>query len=160
MLTIRRFSFLCMTLFLSNLAAYGQTTPTGNGQATTSDTVEGQQVLAAEDAYVIAELTRNESALQRIVDDRFIMNGNDGTTSNKAALIRNVLSMNMLSQKLTDRTVVLEDDVALIFGTTELRLAPPGGDERISVLRYTSTYIRRQGEWRMLALHMVPHTGR
>lgn len=119
-----------------------------------------EQVLAAEDAYVAAEIAADEAALRRLVDDRFVMNSADGTTSGKDDLIRTVLGMNMTGQTISERSVMVEGDMAIIFGTTELRLQPPGGAEQVATLRYTSSYVKRDGEWRMLALHMAPRSPR
>jgi hypothetical protein len=115
---------------------------------------EAQRVLAAEDEYVAAELARDEAALHRLVDDRFAFNTSRGTITAKEAFIRGVMEMNMVGQTISERSVLMEGNVALIFGTAELRFASPGKPETISTLRYTSTYINRQGQWRMLALQM------
>ena len=68
--------------------------------------------------------------------------------------------MNMTGQAISERTVMIEGDLAFIFGTAELRLHPPGTAERRSELRYTSAYVKRDGQWRMLALQMVPRSPR
>jgi ketosteroid isomerase-like protein len=122
--------------------------------------VEEAQVLAAEDAYVAAEINRDASALDRLVDDKFVYNAADGTTSGKEELIRSVLSMNMTDQTISERMVVVEGDVAVIFGTAELRFEGTGEAPRLSKLRYTSVYIKRSGQWRMLALQMQPRASR
>ena len=118
--------------------------------------VEKQRVLAAEDAYVAAEVNRDEPALQRLVDDHFVSNSAAGTTSGKEELIRTVLSMGMTGQTISERSVVVDGDLAVVFGTTELQFHTPGEQERVSRLRYTSVYVKRDDAWRMLALHMQP----
>lgn len=115
---------------------------------------ESVRVLAVEDAYVAAELARDEAALRRLVDDRFVFNSGSGTTSGKEALIASVLAMHMVGQTISERSVLVEEHVALVFGTTELRFAVPGEPETVSTLRYTSTYVSRDGAWRLLALQM------
>jgi len=117
---------------------------------------EEQRVLSAEDEYVAAEVNRDEVALRRLVDDRFIQNSSRGTTAGKEDLIQAILKLRMVGQTLRERSVLIEGDIALIFGTADLRLADPGKEERLSSLRYTSTYVKRQGQWRMLALQMQP----
>jgi hypothetical protein len=62
--------------------------------------------------------------------------------------------MKMVGQSIKERSILLEGNVALVFGTAEIRFANPGKPESTSVLRYTATYINRQGQWRMLALQM------
>ncbi len=121
---------------------------------------EEQRVLAAEDEYVAAEVSRNESILHRLVDERFVFNSSDGSTSGKAELIRSVMSMDMVSQELSERSVLVEGHMAIIFGTTELRFQSPGEAPRISKYRYTSVYVDRGGEWRMLGLQMQGHSSK
>jgi ketosteroid isomerase-like protein len=116
---------------------------------------EEQRVLAVEDQYVAAEVSRDEATLRRIVDDRFVFNSNSGTTSGKSELIENILSWKMTGQTISERTVMVDGDTAVTFGTAELRFASDGKEDTKSLLRYTATYIKRQGEWRFLALHMA-----
>jgi len=115
-------------------------------------------VLAVEDAYIAAELARDEMALRRILDDAFVLNRSDGTTNDKEALITSVLSLNMIGQTITERTVLVQGDVAIVCATTELTFASATSEPRVSRLRYTSTYQNRDGAWRMLALHMSART--
>ena len=115
---------------------------------------EDMRVLAAEDEYVAAEVTRDEAKLRLLVDDRFLFNTSQGTTTGKEELIQSVLKMNMVGQTITERSVLVEGNIALVFGTAELRFADPGKSETRSTLRYTATYVNRQGQWRLLALQM------
>jgi len=62
--------------------------------------------------------------------------------------------MNMVGQTITERSVLLEGELALVFGTSEIVIAKPGQGESTSLLRYTATYVNREGQWRMLALQM------
>lgn len=119
-----------------------------------------RRVLAAEDEYVAAELDRDEAALRRIVDDRFVFNSSDGKTTGKEELIKGVLGMAMTGQDITERSVLVEGDIALVFGTTALRFASSDGNERVSILRYTSTYVKRESGWRLLALQMQERASR
>lgn len=111
-------------------------------------------VLAAEDAYVAAEVNRDEAALRRLVDEKFVANSARGTTSGKEELIRTVLSWNMTGQTISERSVILERGMAVIMGTAELQFQDPGQPPRASRLRYTSVWVNRDGVWRMLALQM------
>ena len=119
---------------------------------------EIQRILAAEDEYVAAEIAGDERALRRLVDDRFVFNSSDGSTSGKEELIRSVMSMDMVGQEITERSVIVEDKVAIIFGTAEFRFQSPGEAPRLSKSRYTSVYVDREGEWRMLGLQMQKYS--
>ena len=59
---------------------------------------EEMRVLAAEDEYVAAEVSRDEATLRRLVDDRFLFNTSRGTTTGKEELIQGVMKMNMVGQ--------------------------------------------------------------
>ena len=59
-----------------------------------------------------------------------------------------------------NQTVIVEGGVAIIFGTTELRFQGPGESPVSSKYRYTSIYVDREGQWRMLALQMQEYTPR
>jgi len=138
-------SFICATLPSRNLVAQSPEPVV---------TSEERRVLAVEDEYVAAEISRDEASLNRLVDDRFALNTNRGAIIGKTELIRRVLAMNMVGQTITERSVLVEGNVALIFGTAELRFARADGPETVSTLRYTSTFVNRDGQWRMLALQM------
>lgn len=115
---------------------------------------EEQRVLATEDEYVAAEVRRDEATLRRLIDDRFTFNSSHGATSGKEELIQSILKMKMVGQSVRERSVLIEGDVAFVFGTADLRFFSPEKGESVSSLRYTSTYVNRQGQWRMLALQM------
>jgi len=140
-------SMACVSL--APLTGYSQSGPPASNSQD-----EERRVLAAEDAYVAAEVSRDEAALRRMVDDRFVFNSSDGTTSGKDELIAEVLKMAMIGQTIRERSVLIDGDIAIVFGTADLKFAGPDNTESRSSLRYTSTYVNRQGQWRMLALQM------
>jgi len=115
---------------------------------------EEARVLAIEDEYVAAEVAGDEAALRRIVDESFRFNSDRGITTGKEELIQGVLKMSMVGQTITERSVLLEGELALVFGTSEIVIAKAGQGESTSLLRYTATYVNREGQWRMLALQM------
>jgi ketosteroid isomerase-like protein len=115
---------------------------------------EEARVLAIEDDYVAAEVARDEPTLRRIVDESFRFNSDRGITTGKEELIQGVLKMSMVGQTVTERSVLLEGELALVFGTSEIVIAKPGQQHSTSLLRYTATYVNREGQWRMLALQM------
>ena len=76
---------------------------------------EEERVLGAEDEYIAAEVTRDEAALRRLVDDRFAFNSSKGTTIGKEDFIQSVLKLAMVGQTVRERSVLIEGDVALIL---------------------------------------------
>ena len=113
-------------------------------------------VLRVEDAYVAAELSRDELALRRIVDDQFAANRENGTTVGKDAFIASILQLDMTGQTISERSLSVQGDLAVVFGTAELRFGSGDAVPRVSRLRYTATYRNHYGEWRLLAVHMSP----
>lgn len=142
---------LLVTTVMAPLTSFAQSTNSSSAQQ-----AEEMRVLAAEDEYVAAELARNEVVLRRLVDDRFQFNTSRGVTTGKEELIQGILKMSMVDQTIKERSVLIEGNVALVFGTAEIRFATPGKPESTSTLRYTATYINREEKWRMLALQMQP----
>ncbi len=116
---------------------------------------EEAAVIRAEDDWIRAEINNDEATLRRVIDDRFVLNSNDGTTSGKEDLIESALNWNMTGQKITERTVLVDGDTAVIFGTNEMQFASTDGEETVPLLRYTSTYVKRGEQWRAIALHMA-----
>ena len=142
------------TLLYVAATALGALTANAQTMNSLGTPTEEQRVLAAEDEYVAAEVTRDEATLRRMIDDRFLFNSSKGMTTGKEELVQSILKMAMVGQTLRERSVLIEGDIALVFGTAELRFAVPGKEASVSTLRYTSTYVKRQGQWRMLALQM------
>jgi ketosteroid isomerase-like protein len=142
---------LLILIFLAGLISSCTTEEKAGSPAQT----EEQRVLAVEDEWVNAEINGDEATLRRVIDDRFVYNSNSGKLSGKEDLIKNVLSWNMTGQTITERTVLVEGDLAVVFGTTELRFASADQEESVSLLRYTATYIKRQDQWRAIALQMA-----
>ena len=127
----------------------------GGMTATPSDE---DAVLALEDEWVQAEANRDEATLRRVLDDRFTHNSNSGETSGKEAMITSVLSASITGQTITERTVSVSGSTAMIFGTTVIRYDTADGEASTSPLRYTGVYVKRDEQWRAIALQMTERT--
>ena len=147
--------FICFSALSPALAP-------GSGHAQnavdSSLTAVEREVLAVEDEYVPAEVNRNESELRRLLDDRFRYNRADGKVVTKDEYIESIMKLSMVDQKLSERSVLVEGNVAITFGTTELTFARSDSTLSVSSLRYTATYINRDGHWRMLAVQLQKKT--
>ena len=130
-----------------------------DGSAAPAPTDE-QQVIATETDWVQAEIHRDAAALDRVLDDRFLVNSSKGPPRDKTSVIADALGWNMVSQMITERTVLVDGDTAIVFGTANFRFAVEGKDDEVSSARYTTAYIRRDGRWRALALQMTALTAK
>ena len=116
---------------------------------------EEQQVLAVQQEWVDAEVAGDEAILNRVLDERFLVNSSSGTPGTKESVIASVLGWNLVSQTLTDQTVLVDGDTAIIMGTAHFTVAVEGEENAISASRYITTYIKRDGRWCALALQMI-----
>jgi len=120
------------------------------------DSPEAQAVLAVEDAYSAAEVAHDEPVLRRILDDSFVLNRGDGARLGKEAVIAAVLGDPTIGQELTERTVVVRDNIAIVLGTAAVTYKVDATRLGRARHRYTATYHYRDGAWYLLALHVSP----
>jgi steroid delta-isomerase-like uncharacterized protein len=124
---------------------------------TLSDADAKQQVLDLEKEWVAAEHSHDVAALRRILDDKFVASFGAGKPSDKEAFIKGIVSSDVdptESQTLTDRTLIIDQDTAIVVGTDTER-GTRNGAAYTEVARYTVTYILRNGRWLALAEHLV-----
>src|SRR5215472_977917 len=116
-----------------------------------------QQVLDLEKEWVAAEQKHESATLRRILDDKFVASFGAEKPYDKEAFIKGTLSGDVdptESQTLTDRTVIIDHDTAVVVGTDTER-GTRKGVAYMEVARYTATYIHRNGKWVALAEHLV-----
>jgi hypothetical protein len=116
-----------------------------------------QQLLDLEQEWVVAENKHDATTLRRILDDRFVLSSGAKKPIDKEAFIREIVSGEVdaaASQTLTDRTVIIDNDTAVVVGTDTASGVDSGAPYTV-VFRYTVTYIRRHGQWIALAEHLI-----
>lgn len=119
--------------------------------------VAKKQVLDLGKEWVAAEIKQDGNTLRRILDDKFVASFGAGKPYDKEAFIALICRGDVdptESQTLTDETVVVDGDTAVVVGTDTVR----GTESRAAqtkVYRYTVTYIHRNGQWMALAEHLV-----
>jgi len=146
---------LCLTLVCCMAISSAATEP--NNSKTLLPTDAKQQVLDLGKEWVAAEVKHDATTLRRILDDKFVASFGAEKPYDKEAFIKLIVKGDVdptESQILTDETVVIDHDTAVVVGTDTVR----GTDKGVAytvVYRYTVTYIRRHGEWVALAEHLV-----
>jgi hypothetical protein len=116
-----------------------------------------QQVLDLEKEWAAAEVKHDAGTLRRILDDKFVASFGTKQPYDKEAFIKQIVSGDVdptESQTLTDETVIIDQDTAVVVGTDTVR-GTESGTAYTVVYRYTVTYIRRHGQWVALAEHLV-----
>jgi hypothetical protein len=103
-----------------------------------------------------AEVENDTGALGRMLDDHFIATFSSGRTIDKTqfiALFDGTGSQTMHSCDLTDRQAIIDAGTAVIVDTATMR-GTRNGEPYAATARVTATYIKRGGEWRILAEHL------
>jgi ketosteroid isomerase-like protein len=128
------------------------------GQAQGAREAAVREVLKAEREQRDAYLRRDLAATERLVADEYVLTIQGGEVGGKAAL------MAFLKEEPADPTLTLDaeetqvrvdGDTAVVVGRrVERRKSPDNGREGVAYARYTRTYVRRQGRWRLLAEHL------
>jgi ketosteroid isomerase-like protein len=107
--------------------------------------------------WVTAENKHDAAALGRILDDQFISTYAAGKPTRKDAFIKSLTKGKpdpRQSQSLTDETVVVEGDTAILVGTDTFHRTDHAEPDGLA-LRYTITCVRKNGRWVALAEHIV-----
>jgi hypothetical protein len=116
-----------------------------------------QQVLDLGKEWAAAEVKHDATTLRRILDDKFVASFGVEKPYDKEAFVKLIVNGDVdptASQTLTDETVIIDDDTAVVVGTDTVR-GTESGRAHTTVFRYTVTYIRRHGQWIALAEHLV-----
>jgi steroid delta-isomerase-like uncharacterized protein len=140
-----------------DLASFFPKTSAANATLSDDDLSAKQQVLDLGKEWVAAEVKHDATALRRILDEKFVASFGADKPYDKEAFIKEILAGDVdptESQTLTDESVVIDHDTAVVVGTDSVRGTNKGVAYSV-VYRYTVTYIRRHGEWVALAEHLL-----
>jgi ketosteroid isomerase-like protein len=116
-----------------------------------------EQVMNTLHDWVRAENEHDAAALERILDDQFITTSGAGKPGNKEGFIKSLTAGKAdprQSQSLTDESVVVDGDTAVVVGTDTFHRTDGAKPDGLA-LRYTITFIRRNARWTALAEHIV-----
>jgi ketosteroid isomerase-like protein len=117
-------------------------------------TSDEDQILALNRKWGDAEVRHDDAVLQRILDDRFVCTWPSGMTVDKAGFITAVFHGSFISQTFSDEITLIHGDTAVSVGTDTVKGFATYGAEETDVLRFTATYIKRDGQWRAVAEHI------
>ena len=115
-----------------------------------------QQLLDLEQEWVAAEDKHDAAVLRRILDERFVATFGAARTYDRETFIK-LFTGDVdptASQSLAYEAVIIDGDTAVLVGTDAAK-GTEDGAAYTAVYKYTATYIRRHGQWRALAEHIV-----
>jgi uncharacterized protein (TIGR02246 family) len=126
-----------------------------------NETVE-QEVIKVEDERLQAFKNNDAATLNRIFDDDFTYTNTKGEVHTKAELIGDVTS-----GKLTYNTLVHSDvhvrvygDTAILTGRSASVYIEDGKEGGRTPRRYMNIFIRKNGQWRLVARQETPVLGK
>ncbi|GAB3803063.1 nuclear transport factor 2 family protein [Micromonospora zhanjiangensis] len=107
-----------------------------------------------------AQLASDVAALDRLIDDRLVFTGPDGRhyTKHDDLLVHRSGRQSMTRVDEEDLTALVVGDtgVTWFLGTLEGAIA---GEPFRARVRYTRTWVRTDGGWRLIAAHVSPADG-
>jgi ketosteroid isomerase-like protein len=137
-----------LLLVLSAMACAG-------ARPTVSSAVAEREILDIERAWDDAEVHRDRAALDAILDDRFVLTFGGEPPMDKATVMKSILANDNPSPSTTsEERIIVDGDVAVSLGVGTFERVEEG--KRVKKAnRGTTTFVRRDGRWRALAVHMV-----
>ena len=92
--------------------------------------------------------------LERLLRDDWVLTHSDGRVQDKADYLRELSSRTRANQAIGNQEVEirLHGDTAVVTGTS-VQSGTSNGQPWSGRFRFTRTWIRREGEWRMIASH-------
>lgn len=118
---------------------------------------EDEALLAKQAADWDAAIVRKDAAaIERNLADDFKSIQKDGSVSTRAAFLRDLLAPDLTIDPYTveEFEVRLFGEVALLTGRTRMT-GTSGGAPFTSHYRYTDTYVRRGGAWKVVSVQIT-----
>ncbi len=114
-----------------------------------------KELIQLENEWAKAYLTRDVSALDRIVAEGWAFTGADGDVCSKAEDIADVASGTFVATvfEVSDLKVKLFGDTAVVVGRQTVRATYKGQDAS-AVYRITDVWQRREGRWQAISSHL------
>ena len=111
-----------------------------------------EEVRAVDSRRFEAMVRRDREALDRLLTDDLTYTHSTGQVETKAQFLASIASGAFVYTSIQPRDVQvrLSGDVAVLTGRADLRVRAQERDLDLAV-RFTSVYVRRDGEWRMAA---------
>jgi peptidylprolyl isomerase len=142
-----------LTLVVSSIAApQTKGKPTSKSRQTRSTPANAEQSLKdAEHQWAEALKNRDKDTLSRILDDQFIFTDDEGQVVDKTQYIDAAIqAIKVASYSLEDMTVRVHGDTGVVAGRWTGKFTV-GGKDASGVFRFTDTFVRRLGRWRVVA---------
>jgi peptidylprolyl isomerase len=151
---MKRASMVVLLMLMASAIAFPQTRSkrASNGRQTRAAAPSAEQSLKdAEHQWTEAFKNRDKDALSRILDDQFIFTDDEGQVVDKTQYIDAAIqAIKVESYSLEDMTVRVHGDTGVVAGRLTGKFTV-GGKDASGDFRFTDTFVRRLGRWRVIA---------
>lgn len=144
MITPRLVALSALSMLACTQAKAPQNTP-----AATADDEQG--LLAFEQQEEDAVLRHDVPTIARMLDDRFVSTDARGQTVDKAGFLAKMRDFALKAAVLKDWVAHVYGDTGVVVGTENLTVVTSSGEDKDWSIRYTCTYLRRDGQWRFIS---------
>ena len=119
-----------------------------------SDDDDKQTFLAIDASWNSLRLASDVEGLGRLLRDDWVLTHSDGRVQDKADYLRELSSRTRANQAIENQDVEIrvDGDTAVVTGTS-VQAGTSNGQPWSGRFRFTRTWVRRDGGWRMLASH-------
>jgi len=98
------------------------------------------ELVALSDAWIDAEVHRDRAALERILDERFLVTYASGKTLDRGAFIDAIMHSKLEPFTVVNQVIDIHGDTALVIATSQ--------DE---ALKFTWIAVRKAGQWKAIS---------
>jgi phosphosulfolactate synthase (CoM biosynthesis protein A) len=110
----------------------------GTAHAETSS--EQAELVALTNAWIDAEVHRDQAVLERILDERFLATYASGKTIDRSAFIDAIMRSNLEPFTVVNQVIDIHGDTALVIDASES-----------GKTKFTWVAVRKEGRWRVIS---------
>jgi Domain of unknown function (DUF4440) len=98
------------------------------------------ELIALSDAWIDAEVHHDKAALERLLDERFLVTFASGNTLDRTAFVDRLMNMEIKPFEVLNEVVNVHGDAALVISTTTDHTT-----------KFTWVAVKKEGQWRVIS---------
>lgn len=98
------------------------------------------ELIALSNAWIDAEVRHDKAALERLLDERFLVTFASGNTVDRTTFVDRILNTEIKPFEVLNEVVNVHSDAALVISTTTDR-----------TMKFTWVAVKKEGQWRVIS---------
>jgi hypothetical protein len=98
------------------------------------------ELIALSNAWIDAEVHHDKAALERLLDERFLVTGVSGNTVDRTTFVDRIMNTEIKPFEVLNEVVNVHGDAALVISTTTDRAT-----------KFTWVAVKKEGQWRVIS---------